>query len=98
MRGQSSFFVHFFVASLVIASALVLRCDLKEWALLMGCIGIVMVTELVNSAIESLYALLPLESREGRYAPLDIAAGAVLLASIFSVVIGCLVFVPKISF
>lgn len=98
MRGQSSFFVHFFVASLVIASALVLRCDLMEWAMLLGCISMVMVTELINSAIENMYALLPLECRQGRYAPLDIAAGAVLLASIFSVLIGCLVFVPKISF
>ncbi|MFN6049386.1 MAG: diacylglycerol kinase [Planctomycetia bacterium] len=95
MRGQSSFFVHFFMASLVIASALVIRCDLLEWALLIGCIALVMVVELINSAMENLYAMLPEEMREGNYVVLDIAAGAVLLASIFAVIIGSIVFIPK---
>jgi diacylglycerol kinase len=96
MRGHSSFFVHFFFASMVIAFAWVLRCDIFEWSLLVGSIGFVMVAELLNSAIETLYALLPQEIRSGRFEVLDIAAGAVLLASFFASLIGCMVFIPKI--
>ena len=96
MRGHSSFFVHFFFASIVVAFAVVLRCDLVEWVLLVGCIGFVLVVELLNSSIEMLFAILPENIRENHFEVLDIAAGAVLLASVFSSVVGCLVFIPKI--
>ncbi len=96
MRGHSSFFVHFFFASIVITFALVLRCEPIEWVLLIGCIGFVLVVELLNSAIETLYAILPEEIRDRHFEVLDIAAGAVLLASFFASIIGLIVFVPKI--
>lgn len=96
MRGHSSFFVHFFFASIVITFAWVLRCDLIEWVLLIGCIGFVLVVELFNSAIETLYAVLPEEIRGQHFDVLDIAAGAVLLASVIASIIGLIVFVPKI--
>lgn len=95
MRGHSSFFVHFFFASMVVAFAVVLRCDLVEWSLLVGCIGFVLVVELLNSSIEMLYAILPEDIRANNFQVLDIAAGAVLLASVFTSIIGCLVFIPK---
>src|ERR1051326_2614785 len=50
IRGHSSFFVHFFFAALVVAAAIVLRCELLEWCLLLGCIGLVLTAELFNSA------------------------------------------------
>ena len=96
MRGHSSFFVHFFFASMVVAFAVVLRCDLIEWSLLVGCIGFVLVVELLNSSIEMLYAILPEDIRANNFQVLDIAAGAVLLASVFTSFIGCMVFIPKI--
>ena len=96
MRGHSSFFVHFFFASMVIAFAVVLRCDLVEWSLLVGCIGFVLVVELLNSSIEMLYAVLPEDIRANNFHVLDIAAGSVLLASVFTSIIGCMVFIPKI--
>lgn len=81
---------------MVVAFAVVLRCDLVEWVLLVGCIGFVLVVELLNSSIEMLFAILPENIRENHFEVLDIAAGAVLLASVFSSVVGCLVFIPKI--
>src|SRR5438105_1501161 len=54
IRGHSSFFVHFFFAALVLATAIVLRCDALEWCLLLGCIGLVITAELFNSAIETI--------------------------------------------
>ncbi len=96
MRGHSSFFVHFFFASMVVAFAVVLRCDMFEWSLLIGCIGFVLVVELLNSSIEMLYAILPEDIRGSHFEVLDIAAGAVLLASVFTSIIGCMVFIPKI--
>jgi diacylglycerol kinase len=97
IRGHSSFAVHFFFAALVIAAAIVFRCSLLEWCLLLGCIGMVLTTELVNSAIETLFQGLD-EAGKARVWPcLDIAAGAVLLASITAAVIGSLIFLSKLA-
>lgn len=96
MRGHSSFFVHFFFASIVVAFAVVLRCDIYEWSLLISCIGFVLVVELLNSSIEMLFEILPENIRENHFEVLDIAAGAVLLASVFTSIIGSMVFIPKI--
>ncbi len=96
VRGHSRFFIHFFCTALVLAAAIVLRCDLVQWCLLLGCIGLVHVTELLNNAIEALCRGLDEESM-ARAAPcLDIAAGAVLLASITASLIGGLIFLSRL--
>jgi diacylglycerol kinase len=96
VRGHSSFSVHFFFAALVVASAWVFRCDLIQWCLLLGCIGMVLTAELFNSAIEVLYHGLDEESKRRNKGCLDIAAGAVLVASISAAVIGSLIFLTRL--
>ncbi len=88
IRGQSSFFVHFFCTALVIAVAVVLQCEPVQWALLLLCIGFVLTAELFNSALETLHRGLDAETRERTWQALDIAAGAVLMASITAAVVG----------
>jgi diacylglycerol kinase len=96
IRGQSSFFVHFFFAALVLAAAVVLHCSPVEWCLLLGSIGSVLVTELLNTAIETLFRGLDERQKEKAWPCLDIAAGAVLLASIVAAAIGAIIFVPRV--
>ena len=55
VRGHSSFSVHFFFTVLVLAAAIVLHCDLVQWCLLLGCIGMVLIAELFNSALVTLF-------------------------------------------
>src|SRR5215475_9955446 len=95
IRGHSSFFVHFFFAALVIAAAIALRCDYYEWLILIGCIGMVLTAELFNSALETLFRGLDAATKERIHGCLDIAAGAVLLASITAAVIGAVVFLRR---
>jgi diacylglycerol kinase len=97
IRGHSSFSVHFFFAALAVAGAIVLRCDLVQWCLLLGCIGLVLTAELFNSAVESLFRGLDEMGRMRGKACLDIAAGAVLLASITALIIGSLVFCQQFA-
>jgi diacylglycerol kinase len=96
VRGHSSFFVHFFFAALVLATALVLRCDLLQWCLLLGCIGMVLTAELFNSALETLFRHLDEETRNRACPCLDISAGAVLLASLTAALIGSLIFLSRL--
>jgi diacylglycerol kinase len=97
IRGHSSFFVHFFFAALTVAAAIVLSCGPVEWCILWGCIGFVLTAELFNSAIETLFRGLDEANKQRVWPSLDIAAGAVLLASIIAVVIGAIIFLPKLE-
>ena len=96
IRGHSSFAVHFFFAVLVTIAGIVLGCQLLEWCLLVFAIGLVLTAELLNSAIETLFRGLDQDTRERSWQALDIAAGAVLMASFIAVVIGAAVFIRRI--
>jgi diacylglycerol kinase len=97
VRGHSSFFVHFFFAALVLLAAIVLQCGLIEWCLLLLCIGMVLTAELFNSAIETLFRGLDERTKSRGFASLDIAAGAVLVASITAALIGSMVFLYRLG-
>jgi diacylglycerol kinase len=96
VRGHSSFFVHFFFACLVVGLATILVCERWEWCLLLGCIGLVFTAELFNSAIETLFRGLPADVRDQAFRSLDIAAGAVLVASLTAAVVGLLILAPRL--
>lgn len=96
IRGHSSFSIHFFFTAVVLAAAIVFRCELLEWCILLGCIGMVLTAELFNSAIEILFRGLDESTRERVWPCLDVAAGAVLLASIVAAIIGSLLFALKL--
>ena len=96
IRGHSSFFVHFFFAALVLAAAFVLRCSLEQWCVLVLCIGMVLTAELFNSAVETLVRGLDDASRARVWPCLDIAAGAVLLASITAAIVGAIIFLMQL--
>jgi diacylglycerol kinase len=97
IRGHSSFFVHFFFSALVVAGAIVLRCDRAEWCLLFLCIGMVLTAELFNSALETLVRGLDETTRARTWRCLDISAGAVLMASITASLIGAIVFLNRLG-
>ncbi len=96
VRGHSSFFVHFFVAALVLAAGGLFGCLPWEWCVLLGCIGLVLTAELFNSAFETLFRGLDEATKERVWPALDIAAGAVLLASVTAGAVGLLIFLPKL--
>src|SRR5437879_13553069 len=52
IRGHSSFFVHFFFAALVLATAIVLSCDALEWCVLLGCMGLVLTAVMYHETVE----------------------------------------------
>ena len=63
-----------------------------EWCLILIAIGLVLGLEMMNSAIEGLVDLVTRERNPLAGKIKDIAAGAVLFASVIAVIIGLLVF------
>ncbi|MBN9121764.1 MAG: diacylglycerol kinase [Planctomycetes bacterium] len=96
VRGQSSFFVHFFFAAVVLAAAGALECKDWEWCAVVGCIGLVLTAELINTSIETLFRGLEPEARDRVYPCLDIAAGAVLVAGLTAAAVGTIIFGRKL--
>ncbi len=96
-RGQSSFRVHLPAAALVLALAFALRCNAWQFAVLGLCIALVLCMELMNSALESLARGLCHEQNAEVGQALDIASGAVLLASLAAATIGGAIFVYQWS-
>lgn len=88
--------VHLIVACVVIAVAAVLEVSITDFALLSIAITFVFVTETINTAIERLTDLACPDPHPLAAQAKDISAGAVLLASIGAVVIGAIVFGPKL--
>lgn len=97
IRGQSSFFVHFFSAAAVIVAGAVLELNLYEWCLLALCIAGVMTAEMFNSAFESMAKAITGQPDPHLGNSLDIGSAAVLTASIGATIVGTLVFGHRVA-
>ena len=73
-----------------------LNISVVEWAIIVLVIAMVLCLELVNTAIERAVDLTTKDYHELAKAAKDVSAGAVLVMSMFSVVIGIIIFLPKI--
>jgi len=67
-----------------------------QWLLVLFCIGLVISLEMVNSAIEKYCDLVTTDFHPGIKVIKDVAAGAVLVASITSLIIGLIIFIPAL--
>jgi diacylglycerol kinase (ATP) len=91
VRSESNFFVHLFMAVMVIAVAAVLGCTLIEWSLLVLCIGSVLAAEMFNTALEHLVKDISDKRTPFLADALDMASAAVLLTAVASAIVGTLV-------
>jgi diacylglycerol kinase len=88
--------VHLIVSILVIITGFVLELSRLEWCIIIICIGMVFSAEAFNTVIEKLVDHLFTEKHETARLAKDVAAGAVLLTAIASVICGFLILGPKL--
>lgn len=81
-----------FIATIVMGAAFYFDIDRLEWCIILLCIGLVIGLEMLNSSVESLVDLVTLEKKPLAGKVKDIAAGAVLFASVMSSIIGIIIF------
>ena len=104
LQGWSVFFtkethgqIQLVVAILVVAAGWFFSISTTEWMLLLLCIGLVLALEMVNTAVEKLADRLHPDHHPQIGLVKDVAAGAVLWASLISVVIGLMIFIPYVK-
>ncbi len=93
---QRNFRIHSVAAFLVALAGWLLGISALEWVAVALCVAIVMVAEMINTAIELLCDLYSSSYNSTIMVIKDIAAGTVLVASVISMFVGSIIFMPKI--
>ena len=75
----------------------VLGVSAAEWAVVVACAGLVLALECLNTALEAAVDLASPGWNDLAGLAKDAAAGAVLAASIASLVVGLIIYVPRIA-
>lgn len=89
--------IHAVATVAVVAAAIFFRLNVEEWRWIILAIALVWLAETLNTAIERLADAITLEPNENIGLAKDVAAGAVLAAAGFSIVIGLTIFLPHVS-
>ncbi|MEI7981001.1 MAG: diacylglycerol kinase family protein [Bacteroidota bacterium] len=96
IRSQYNFRIHIAVAMIVILLGFTTCVSYHEWLAIIIVIGFVLFAEAINTALEYLVDLISPEYHELAGKVKDIAAGAVLIAVIIAVMVGLIIFIPKL--
>ncbi|HLK30367.1 MAG TPA: diacylglycerol kinase family protein [Puia sp.] len=88
--------IHLTATIAVIVASFIFRISLHEAMMVAISIGMVWTAEMFNTCIEKIMDFMSVETHPAIKSIKDIAAGAVLVASIAAFVIGLIIFIPKI--
>ncbi len=90
--GEKNIKIHLIIAFLVICTGFYFQISIIEWFIILICIGCVLSLEIINTAIEHFVDLVEPNQNPKAGAIKDLAAGAVLIFSIISAIIGIMIF------
>lgn len=97
LKKEANMKIHFFIAFIVLLSSLFFNFSRIEFVMLIFTISLVMITEMINTAVEK-----TIDMYTDKFHPLakiakDVAAGAVLIASINSIIVAYLLFFDRVN-
>ena len=96
LRNEYNLYIQIAFAVIATACGFVFRISTDEWAIQCAVIGLVIFSELVNTAIEKIMDLVQPQYDERVRDIKDLASGAVLFMVLVSVTAGLFIYVPKI--
>ena len=95
-RTQHNAWIHLLAILAVVSLGIYTKLNLQEWIFISLAIGLVLVAELANTAVEYLGDAITKDDNTHIKNAKDIAAGAVLAASAIAVIVACFIFIPKL--
>jgi diacylglycerol kinase len=96
LREEPNARIHIVAAICVIILGFLLKISAGEWIAVIFAIGFVITTEIINSAIENIADFISPEKNDKIKKVKDLAAAAVLISAITALIIGVIIFLPKI--
>jgi diacylglycerol kinase len=95
LKSEQNMRIHLIFVLLVIFFGLLFSISRVEWMVCFLAFGMVISAEMLNTAIETIVDLVSPDHHVLAGRAKDIAAGAVLVSSIFAALSGLYIFVPK---
>ena len=96
LKKERNLIIHFLATILVILFGFILKISLYEWTACIILFGLIIALELINTSFEKLVDLCMPEINPKAKFIKDTAAASVFVAAIISVIIGIIIFLPKI--
>lgn len=97
LRSELNARIHTVVATFVIVFGFLFGISRTEWLIIIICTGMVFMAEIFNTAVERITDMVSPEINEKAGMVKDMAAGAVLVSVIASVVAGMVIFIPYVK-
>lgn len=88
--------IHLFATICVIIAGVFFKISLNEWIAIIFSIGLVFSLEIINSSIENIADFISPEKHEMIKKIKDLSASGVLISAITALMIGLIIFAPKI--
>ncbi|MFI5203550.1 MAG: diacylglycerol kinase family protein [Flavobacteriales bacterium] len=94
---EHNFRIHLAAAIVVVTGGCILTLTTAEWCIVLLCIALVMITETINTSIENISNYVSPGFHPAIKKIKDLSAAAVLLSSVAALIIGLIIFIPKIT-
>jgi diacylglycerol kinase len=96
LKKEPNFRLHAFIAGFAMILAIFLKLNFYEWAILIFTIFFVLIMELLNTTLEAVVNLVSPEINPQAKIAKDVSAAFVLMSAAMAVIIGLIIFLPKI--
>jgi diacylglycerol kinase len=96
VKTQHNLQIHLIAVFIVLIFGFLLKINVTEWLILIIIFSLVISSEIINSAIELITDIISPEYNIKAGKVKDMAAGAVLINAIAALIIGIIIFAPKI--
>lgn len=95
-KNEKNFKSEIALGIIALTLSYILKIDKIEFIIVLTMICLVLTTEIINTAIERAVDLVTKEYHELARIAKDVSAGSVLVTSTFALIIGIIIFMPKI--
>jgi diacylglycerol kinase len=96
LSTQQNARIHAAITLVVFLFAIVFKISRLEWIAIVLVIGLVWTAEIFNTAVEVIVDMVSPEHSQGARIIKDVSAGAVLVSALISILVGILVFGPRL--
>ena len=95
-KNEQSMYIHLVCTVILLVLSFLLETSMIQWLIIIAIIGLTLVVELLNTAIESTVDLVTKEFHPLAKVAKDTASAAEFVLSVTSAIIALMIFVPKL--
>ena len=95
-KNEKSLIIHGILSIIAIVLGFCLNISINQWIVLLIALGVILMIELLNTAIEAIVDMVTLEYHELAKIAKDCGSAATFVASVIGLIIALVIFIPKI--